>query len=155
MIHSSMKHFVIQILEFVRSKPAHKLPVLFTLEECPLPNCSESPEEVFQEVFRMVKEGLIEAYVIRDMKSNPKEIEVRYVTVVGANHLERPKGQRSGGQTLPDSHRMVPCRCTYVGKAFYSFTGWGRGALKESQLCSGIWCNTPHRKEFLKKMFVE
>jgi len=83
-----MKHLAIQILEFVRSKPAHKLPVLFTLEECPVPECSESPEVVFKEVLQMVKEGLIEAHVIRDMKSNPKEIEVRYVTIVGANHLE-------------------------------------------------------------------
>ena len=96
MIHSSMKHLAIQILEFVRSKPAHKLPVLFTLGECPLPECSESPEVVFQEVLGMVKEGLIEAHVIRDMKSNPKEIEVRYVTIVGANHLEA-KGPKKRG----------------------------------------------------------
>jgi hypothetical protein len=53
-----------------------------------VPECSESPEVVFKEVLQMVKEGLIEAHVIRDMKSNPKEIEVRYVTIVGANHLE-------------------------------------------------------------------
>ena len=97
MTHSSMKHIAIQILEFVRSKPAHKLPVLFTLGECPLPECSESPEVVFQEVLGMVKEGLIEAHVIRDMKSNPKEIEVRYITIVGANHLkdQGPKKPRT------------------------------------------------------------
>jgi len=99
MTHSSMKHIAIQILEFVRSKPAHKLPVLFTLGECPLPECSESPEVVFQEVLRMAKEGLIEAHVIRDMKSNPKEIEVRYVTIVGANHLESKEPKKRGRST--------------------------------------------------------
>ena len=83
-----MKLLTIQILEFVRSKPAHKMPVLFTPGECPLPVCSESPSEVFHEVLRMEKEGLIEAYVNRDVKSNPKEIEVRYVTLAGAIHLE-------------------------------------------------------------------
>ena len=98
MTHSSMKHLAIQILEFVRSKPAHQLPVRFTLGECPVPECSESPEVVFQEVLGMVKEGLIEAHVIRDMKSNPKEIEVRYVTIVGANHLEA-KGSKKRGSS--------------------------------------------------------
>ena len=96
MTDSTMKHLAIQILEFVRSKPAHQLPVRFTLGECPVPDCSESPEEVFQAVLQMVKEGFIEAHVIRDMKSNPKEIEVRYVTIVGANHLEA-KGSKKRG----------------------------------------------------------
>jgi len=96
MTDSSMKHLAIQILEFVRSKPAHQLPVRFTLGECPVPDCSESPEVVFQEVLRMAKEGVIEAHVIRDMKSNPKEIEVRYVTIIGANHLEA-KGSKKRG----------------------------------------------------------
>ena len=96
MTDSSMKHLAIQILEFVRSKPAHQLPVRFTLGECPVPDCSESPEVVFQEVLRMAKEGGIEAHVIRDMKSNPKEIEVRYVTIIGANHLEA-KGSKKRG----------------------------------------------------------
>ena len=88
MPHSSMKHLAIQILDFVRSKPAHQLPVLFTLEECPMSDCPESPDEVFQEVLRLVKEGLIEALVIRDVKSNAKEIEVSYVTIAGAIYLQ-------------------------------------------------------------------
>jgi len=99
MSDSSMKHLAIQILEFVRSKPAQKLPVHFTLGECPLPDCSESPEEDFQEVLRMVKAGLLEAHVIRGVKSKPKEIEVRYINVVGENHLEA-KGPKKRG-TIP------------------------------------------------------
>jgi hypothetical protein len=83
-----MKHLATSILEFVRSKPAHKLPVLFTPSECPLPDCSESPDVVFHEVLMMVKQGLVEAHVIRDVKSNTKEIEVRYVTLAGTRHLE-------------------------------------------------------------------
>jgi hypothetical protein len=104
--HSSTKHLAIQVLEFVRSKPAHKLPVLFTLGECPLPECSESPEEVFQEVLRLEREGLIEAHVNRDVKSNPKEIEVRYVTLAGAIHLE------SQG---PKTRETSPSRASLAG----------------------------------------
>jgi len=83
-----MKHLATSILEFVRSKPAHKLPVPFTPSECPLPDCAESPDVVFHEVLMMVKQGLVEAHVIRDVKSNTKEIEVRYVTLAGTRHLE-------------------------------------------------------------------
>ena len=97
MPHSSMKHLATSILEFVRSKPAHKLPVPFTPSECPLPDCAESPDVVFHEVLMLVKEGLVEAHLIRDVKSNTKEIEVRYVTLAGANLLEarRSKKQES------------------------------------------------------------
>ena len=100
--HSSMKHLATPILEFVRSKPAHKLPVLFTLEECPLPDCAESPGEVFKKVLTLVKDGLVEAHVSRDVKSNPKQIEVRYVTLAGANYLEtngpKKRGTSSAGK---------------------------------------------------------
>ena len=97
MAYFSMNHLAIQILEFVRGTPAHKLPVIFTLAECPLPDCAEPPDEVFLEVARLLKVGLIEALVIRDVKSNTKEIEVRYVTLAGANLLEarRSKKQES------------------------------------------------------------
>ena len=93
-----MKLLTIQILEFVRSNPAHRMPILFTQGECPLPDCSESPAEVFQEVLRMEKEGLIEAHVNRDVKSNPKEIEVQYVTIAGAINLES-KGPKARERT--------------------------------------------------------
>jgi hypothetical protein len=88
-----MKSLIIQILEFVRNQPAHRLPALFNQEECPLPECTESPEDVFQEVLRMQKEGLVEAHVNRDCKSNPKQLEIRYVTLAGANYLEAKNGK--------------------------------------------------------------
>ena len=88
-----MKPLIIQILEFIRSQPAHRLPALFTGEESPLPGCDESPEAVFQEVLRMQKDGLLEARVNRDCKSNPKKMEVRYVTLAGANYLEAKGGK--------------------------------------------------------------
>jgi hypothetical protein len=94
MAYFSMNHLAIQILEFVRGTPAHKLPVIFTLAECPLPDCAEPPDEVFLEVARLLKVGLIEALVIRDVKSNPKGIEVRYVTIAGVIYLEENGSKR-------------------------------------------------------------
>ena len=41
----------------------------------------------------MEKEGLIEAHVNRDVKSNPKEIELRYATLAGAIHLETKRAK--------------------------------------------------------------
>jgi hypothetical protein len=83
-----MKHLATPILEFVLAQPAHKLPVVFTLEECPLPDCSESPEDVLGEVLRLLKEGWIEAHVTRGVTGKPKRVEVRYITLPGINYLE-------------------------------------------------------------------
>jgi hypothetical protein len=88
MIDQLMKYLVTPILEFVLAQPAHKLPVVFTLEECPLPDCSESSEDVLGEVLRLQKEGWIEAHVTRGVTGKPKQVEVRYVTLPGRNYLE-------------------------------------------------------------------
>ena len=83
-----MKYLATPILEFVLAQTAHKLPVVFTLEECPLPDCSESPEDVLGEVLRLQKEGWIEAHVTRGVTGKPKRVEVRYITLPGRNYLE-------------------------------------------------------------------
>ena len=83
-----MKHLATPILEFVLAQPAHKLPVVFTLEECPLPDCSEAPENVLGEALRLQKEGWIEAHVTRGVAGKPKRVEVRYITLPGRNYLE-------------------------------------------------------------------
>jgi hypothetical protein len=83
-----MKHLAIPILEFVLLQPAHKLPVVFTLEECPLPECSEEPSDVLQEVLRLRDEGLIEAHVIRGVTGKPSKAEIRYVTLGGKIFLD-------------------------------------------------------------------
>jgi hypothetical protein len=78
-----MNHLTIPILEFVQAQPAHKLPVRFTLDKTPLPEASESPEEIFGEVLRLQNEKLVEAHVIRDISGKPYQAEIRYVTLAG------------------------------------------------------------------------
>ena len=90
-----MKHLATPILEFVLTQPAHKLPVVFTLEECPLPDCEESPEDVLGEVLRLQREGWIEAHVTRGVDGKPKRVEIRYITGAGRINLE---GRNSRGQ---------------------------------------------------------
>lgn len=82
-----MKHLAIPIMEFVQAQPAHKLPVVFTLKEVPLPDCDEAPEDVLQEVLRLEKGGLIEAHVSRDVTGKPFKVEIRYVTLDGIRSL--------------------------------------------------------------------
>ena len=72
-----------RILELVRAQPAHKLPLVFTMESNPLPDCDESPEEVLEEVMRLGKDNLVEAFVVRTVTGKPLRVEVRYVTLIG------------------------------------------------------------------------
>ena len=95
-----MKPLVIQILEFVKGQPAHKLPAIFTESQSPLTEWSASPEEVFQEVLRMQKESLLVAHVNRDCKSNPKQLEVRYATLAGVKYLESKRGKLTEPSTV-------------------------------------------------------
>ena len=83
-----MNHLSIPILEFVTAQPAHKLPVVFTVEKYPLPDCSESPEEVFKEVLMLQKQGWIEAHVIRDVTGKPYRAEIHYITLEGRVFLD-------------------------------------------------------------------
>jgi len=99
-----MKYLATPILEFVIAQPAHKLPVVFTLEECPLPDCSESPEDVLGEVLRLLKEGWIEAYVARGVDGKPRRVEIRYVTHSGRNYLEN---RNTGGQNSNSAMSLV------------------------------------------------
>ena len=78
-----MSKYTIPILDFVTAQPAHKLPVVFTNEKCPLPDCSDSPEEIFQEVLMLHKQGWIEAHFNRDVVGKPSRVEIRYVTLEG------------------------------------------------------------------------
>lgn len=94
-----MKHLATPILEFVLTQPAHKLPVIFTLEDCPLPDCSDSPEDVLGEVLRLHKEGWIEAHVTRAVAGKAKQIEIRYVTLTGRNYLESRNTRASDHRT--------------------------------------------------------
>jgi hypothetical protein len=82
-----MKPLPIQILEFVLAQPAHKLPVIFTPGKSPLPDCSESPEDIFQEVLRLENEGLIEAVVIRDVTGKSNQAQIRYINLDGRRYL--------------------------------------------------------------------
>jgi hypothetical protein len=83
-----MKHLVTAILEFVLSQPAHRLPAVFTPATCPLPDCSESPEDVFDTVLKLNQQELIKAHVTRGVHGAPCQAEVQYVTLAGRIHLE-------------------------------------------------------------------
>ena len=83
-----MNHLTIPILEFVKAQPAHRLPVVFTAENSPLPDCSESPEEILKEVLTLQKDGWIEAHVIRDVTGKPYRAEVRYISLAGSVFLD-------------------------------------------------------------------
>ena len=86
-----MKHLTRTILEIVKTQPAHKLPIIFTREKCPLPDCSESPEDVLKEVLALHKGGWIEAHIIRDVSGIPCRAEIRYITLSGRNLLDGSK----------------------------------------------------------------
>ena len=102
-----MKHLEIRILEFVRAQQGHKLPVVFTLGKNPLPDCSESPEEVLQDVHRLKKEGIIEAFEIMDVTGKPSREEIHYVTLKGIVWLEK---NHSGIKPAGIDSSAAPCR---------------------------------------------
>ena len=83
-----MNHLTLSILEIVKTQPAHKLPMIFTREKCPLPDCSDSPEDVLKEVLALQKEGWIEAHIIRDVSGIPYRAEIRYITLSGRMLLD-------------------------------------------------------------------
>lgn len=83
-----MKHLTIPILEFVMAQPAHKLPVVFTPEKCPLPDYSDDSEEVFKEVLKLQHEGLIEANTTRAVAGKPHQVQIRYITIDGRDYLD-------------------------------------------------------------------
>jgi hypothetical protein len=83
-----MKHLTIPILEFVLAQPAHKLPVVFTPEKCPLPDYSDASEEVFKEVLKLQNEGLIESNTIRAVTGKPHQVQIRYITISGRDYLD-------------------------------------------------------------------
>lgn len=106
-----MSKHTIPLLEFVTAQPAHKLPVVFTNEKCPLPDCTESPEEIFKEVLTLHRQGWIEARINRDVVGKPSQVEIRYVTLEGSAFLH-------GRQT--NSQEGMP-----IGKLIL----WGSGGI--------------------------
>ncbi|MCX8494478.1 MAG: hypothetical protein ORN23_09675 [Chthoniobacterales bacterium] len=85
---STMKSLSIGILEYVLSQPAHKLPAVFDLEQCPFPYGELSLEEILEEIIRLKSIGLIEANVLKGIDNKPYKVQVRYVTLDGRNYLE-------------------------------------------------------------------
>lgn len=85
---STMKSLSIGILEYVLSQPAHKLPAVFDLEQCPIPYGELSLEEILEEIIRLKSIGLIEANVLKGIDNKPYKVQVRYVTLDGRNYLE-------------------------------------------------------------------
>jgi len=85
---STMKSLSISILEYILSLPAHKLPAVFDLEQCPFPHGELSLEEVLEEIIRLKSVGLIEANILKGIDGQPYRVQVRYVTLDGRNYLE-------------------------------------------------------------------
>ena len=85
---STMKSLSISVLEYILSQPAHKLPAVFDLEQCPFPHGEIPLEEVFEEILRLKSVGLIEANVVKGIDGKPTKVQVRYVTLSGRNYLE-------------------------------------------------------------------
>jgi outer membrane biosynthesis protein TonB len=85
---STMKSLSISVLEYILSQPAHKLPAVFDLEQCPFPHGEIPLEEVFEEILRLKSVGLIEANVVKGIDGKPTKVQVRYVTLSGMNYLE-------------------------------------------------------------------
>jgi len=85
---STMKNLSISILEFVLSQPAHKLPAVFDLEQCPFPHGEIPLEDVLEEIVRLQSSGLIEANVLKGIDGKPYRVQIRYVTLGGKNYLE-------------------------------------------------------------------
>ena len=83
-----MKKLSISILEFVLSLPAHKLPAVFDLEQCPFPQGEIRLEEVLEEIIRLKSGGLIEANVLKGFDGKPTKVQIRYVTLKGRIYLE-------------------------------------------------------------------
>jgi hypothetical protein len=88
---SSMKNLSISILEFVLSQPAHKLPAVFDLEQCPFPHGEIALEDVLEEVVRLQSSGLIEANVLKGFDGKASKVQIRYVTLAGKNYLQGRK----------------------------------------------------------------
>jgi len=84
----TMKSFSIDVLEYVLSQPAHKLPAVFDLEQCPFPHGEIPLDEVFEEILRLKSVGLIEANVLKGVDGKPNKVQVRYVTLNGRNYLD-------------------------------------------------------------------
>jgi|GEM_PF-1059834 len=87
-VMSTMKNLSISILEFVLSQPAHKLPAVFDLEQCPFPHGEIPLEDVLEEIVRLQSSGLIEANVLKGIDGKPYRVQIRYVTLGGKNYLE-------------------------------------------------------------------
>ena len=87
-VMSSMKNLSNSILEFVLSQPAHKLPVVFDLEQCPFPHGEIALEEVLEEIVRLQASGLVEANVLKGIDGKPSKVQIRYVTLAGKNFLQ-------------------------------------------------------------------
>ena len=95
-----MSKHTIPLLEFVTAQPAHKLPVVFTNEKCPLPDCTESPEEIFKEVLTLQRQGWIEARINRDVIGKPSQVEIRYVTLEGSAFLHGRQADSQEGMPI-------------------------------------------------------
>ena len=95
-----MNHVTLPVLEFVLSQPAHKLPAIFTPEKNPLVDFTETPEEVFQEVLKLHRDGWVEAHVIRGVTGKPQQVQVTYVTLDGRIFLDNrhPKSGENNPQ---------------------------------------------------------
>jgi len=87
-VMSTMKNLSISILEFVLSQPAHKLPAVFDLEQCPFPHGEIPLEDILEEIVRLRSSGLIEANVLKGIDGKPYRVQIRYVTLGGKNYLE-------------------------------------------------------------------
>jgi len=85
---ATMKNLSSNILEFVLSQPAHKLPAVFDLEQCPFPQGEIPLEDVLEEIVRLQSSGLIEANVLKGIDGKPSKIQIRYVTLDGRNYLQ-------------------------------------------------------------------
>lgn len=85
---STMRNLSISILEFVLSQPAHKLPAVIDLEQCPFPHGEIPLEEVLEEIVRLQSSGLIEANVFKGIDGKPCKAQIRYVTLGGKSYLQ-------------------------------------------------------------------
>jgi len=123
---ATMKNLSSNILEFVLSQPAHKLPAVFDLEQCPFPQGEIPLEDVLEEIVRLQSSGLIEANVLKGIDGKPSKIQIRYVTLDGRNYLQ---GRNPVAVEWPFLKKMMAAVIAVVVLIVFLFLG-GLGRRK-------------------------
>lgn len=114
-----MTPIAIQILELVRAQPAHKLPLVFTIESNPIPDCDETPEGVLEEALRLERDHLVEAFVVRSVTGKPRRVEIKYITLSGRVAMDGRDAKIKEGGSLGKVILLMLALICFGGLLFF------------------------------------